>query len=221
MLCEVGEVQIYTVSWQGAGSLCICKHGTGRARMLLGTTVQLMSTAAFLPSICEQLGKQAREDKGQLMSPVAVLLFNYYCFQIPLSIHSSIYVLIGPINNQKIETTKVGVCVLLAVPLYNCDKLSVANVLVPCGTWPLSASTFCAGSGVLRCESWSREENSSGESGYRVLWCCWSRGMLRHREVDAATASVSAAEDGDRGVETMQLLHQTVGEKLSTECLLK
>lgn len=84
--------------------------------MLLGTTVQLMSAAAFLPSTCERLGKQAREE-GQLMSPVTVLLFNYYCFQIPFSIHSSIYVLIGPFNNQKIETTKVGVCILPAVPL--------------------------------------------------------------------------------------------------------
>lgn len=85
--------------------------------MLLSTTMQLMSTAAFLPSVCERLGKHAREDEGQLMSVVAVLLFNYYCFQIPFSIHSSIYVLIGPFNNQKIETTKVGVHVLPAVPL--------------------------------------------------------------------------------------------------------
>lgn len=95
--------------------------------MLLSTTAQLMSTAAFLPSICEQLGKQAREDEGQLMSPVTVLLFNYYCFQIPFSIHSSIYVLIGPFNNQKTETAKVSVCVLSAVPLCSCDKSSVAN----------------------------------------------------------------------------------------------
>lgn len=115
--------------------------------MLLSTTVQLMSTVAFLPSICEQLGKQAREDEGQLMSPVTVLLFNYYCFQIPFSIHSSIYVLIGPFNNQKTGTAKVGVCVLSAVPLCSCDKLSVANVLLLCGAWPLSK--FSAGSGDL------------------------------------------------------------------------
>lgn len=102
--------------------------------MLLGTMVQLMSTAAFLPSICEGLVKQAREDEGQLVSPVIVLLFNYYCFQIPFRIHSSIYVLIGPFNNQKMETTKVGVCILPAVPLHSCDNLSVANVLLPCGT---------------------------------------------------------------------------------------
>lgn len=83
------------------------------------------------------------------MSPVTVLLFNYYCFQIPFSIHSSIYVLIGPFNNQKTETAKVGVCVLSAVPLCSCDKLSVANVLLLCGAWPLSTSTFSAGSGDL------------------------------------------------------------------------
>ena len=128
--------------------------------MLLGTTVQLMSTAAFLPLICEWLGKQAREDEGQLVSSVAVLLFNYYCFQIPLSIHSSIYVLIDPFNNQKIETAKVRVCILLAVPLHSCDKLSVANVLLPCGTWHPSAGTFSAGSGGLQCESWSGKEKS-------------------------------------------------------------
>lgn len=189
--------------------------------MLPGTTVQLMSTAAFLPSICERLGKQAREDKGQLMSPVAVLLFNYYCFQIPFSIHSSIYVLIGLFNNQKIETTKVGVCVLLAVPLRSCDTLSVANVLLRCGAWPLSTGMFSAGSGGLQCESWPRKEESYGESGYGVLWCCWGGGMLRHREEDAAAERVSAAGDGDRGVETMQLLPQTVGEVLSTKCMLK
>lgn len=117
--------------------------------MLLGTMVQLMSTAAFLPLICEQLGKEAREDEGQLVSPVVVLLFNYYCFQIPFRIHSSNYVLIGPFNNQKIETTKVGVCILPAVPLHSWDKLSMASVLLPCGAWPLSTSTFSAGSGGL------------------------------------------------------------------------
>lgn len=87
--------------------------------------------------------------RGQLMSPVTVLLFNYYCFQIPFSIHSSIYVLIGPFNNQKTATAKVSVCVLSAVPLCSCDKLSVANVLLLCGAWPLSTSTFSAGSGDL------------------------------------------------------------------------
>lgn len=75
---------------------------------MLREASQLMSTAALLSSPCEQLGKQAREGKGQLMSPVAVLLFNYYCFQIPFSIHSSILVLIGPFNNQKIGATKVA-----------------------------------------------------------------------------------------------------------------
>lgn len=129
--------------------------------MLLSTTVQLMSTAAFLPLICEQLGKQAREDEGQLMSPATVLLFNYYCFQIPFSIHSSIYVLIGPFNNQKTETAKVGVCVLSAVPLCSCDKLSVANVVLLCGAWPLSTSTFSAGSGdLLSKKIWSGKEKS-------------------------------------------------------------
>lgn len=78
VLCEVREVQINTVSQQG--SLCICKHGAGRAWMLLSTMVQLMSTAAFLPSLCEQLGKQASKNEGQLMSLVTVLFFNYYCF---------------------------------------------------------------------------------------------------------------------------------------------
>lgn len=68
------------------------------------------------------------------MSPVTVLLFNYYCFQILFIIHSSVYVLIGPFNNQKIETTKVGVCVLPAVPLHIWDTLSVGNILLPCGT---------------------------------------------------------------------------------------
>lgn len=130
VLCELREVQINTVSLS-KGALCICKHGAGRAWMLLSTMVQLMSTAAFLPSLCEQLGKQASKDEGQLMSPVTVLLFNYYCFQIPFSIHSSIYVLIGPFSNQKTETAKVGVCVLSAVPLCSCDKLSLANVLLP------------------------------------------------------------------------------------------
>lgn len=57
--------------------------------------------------------------------------------------------LIGPFNNQKTETAKVGVCVLSAVPLCSCDKLSVANVLLPCGVRPLSTSTFSAGSGDL------------------------------------------------------------------------
>lgn len=57
--------------------------------------------------------------------------------------------LIGPFNNQKTETAKVGVCVLSAVPLCSCDKLSVANVLLPCGARPLSTSTFSAGSGDL------------------------------------------------------------------------
>lgn len=114
--------------------------------MLLSTTVRLMSTAAFLLLICEQLGKQAREDERQLMSPVTVLLFNYYCSQIPFSIHSSIYLLIGPSNNQKTKSAKVGVCILSAVPLCRCDKLTVANVALLCGTWPLSTSTFSAGS---------------------------------------------------------------------------
>lgn len=57
---------------------------------MLREALQLMSAAALLLSPCERLGKQAGEDKGQLESPVAVLLFNYYCFQIPFSIHSSI-----------------------------------------------------------------------------------------------------------------------------------
>lgn len=45
--------------------------------------------------------------------------------------------------------------------------------------------------------------------------------MLRHREVDDAAGMVSAAGDGERGVETIQLLPQTVGEELGTDCVLK
>lgn len=69
VLCEVREVQINTVSQQGAGSLCACRLGAGRAWMLPSATAQLMSTAAFLPSMCEQLGKQAREDEGAAHEP--------------------------------------------------------------------------------------------------------------------------------------------------------
>lgn len=65
------------------------------------------------------------------MSPVTALLFNYYCFQIPFSIHSSIYVLIGPFNNQKIETTKVRVCIL---PVIN-YLLQVFSCLVALGLY--------------------------------------------------------------------------------------
>ena len=132
-----------------------------------------MSTAAFLPLICERLGKQAREDEGQLVSSVAVLLFNYYCFQIPLSIHSSIYVLIDLFNNQKIETTKVGVCILLAVPLCSCDKLSVANVLLPCGTWPPPAGTFSAGSGASSVKAGPGRKKAEGRVATE---CCGAAG---------------------------------------------
>lgn len=37
-----------------------------------------MSAAGFVPSLCEQVVKEAREDKGQLVSSVTALLFNYY-----------------------------------------------------------------------------------------------------------------------------------------------
>lgn len=40
-------------------------------------------------------------------------------------------------------------CVLSAVPLCSCDKLSVANVLLLCGAWLLTTSTFSAGSDNL------------------------------------------------------------------------
>lgn len=68
--------------------------------------------------------------------------------------------LIGPFNNQKIESTKVGVCILPAVPLRSCDTLSVASAQLPCGAWPLSTSTFSAASGGLQCENWSRKDES-------------------------------------------------------------
>lgn len=57
--------------------------------------------------------------------------------------------LIGPFNNQKTETAIVGVYILSVVPLCSCDKLSVANVLLLCGAWPLTSSTFSARSDNL------------------------------------------------------------------------
>lgn len=134
-----------------------------QSSLYLFHTMQLMSTAAFLPLICEWLSKRAREDEGQLVSPVAVLLFNYYCFQIPFSIHSSIYVLIGPFNNQKTQTTKVRACILLAGPLRSCDELSVVNVLLPCGAWPLSTGTFLLGLVASNMKTGLEREKADGK----------------------------------------------------------
>lgn len=127
----------------------------------------MVNERCFSPSTCELLSKQAGEGKGHLLSPVSVLLFNYYCFQIPLSIHSSIYVLIDPFNNQKIETTKVARGVLPALPLHSSDKLSVANVSLPHGTWLLSTGISSAHS--LCGRSCYRKEEGQGESSCSVL----------------------------------------------------
>lgn len=97
----------------------------------------------------------------------------------------------------------------------------MANVLLPCGAWPLSTSTFSAGSGGLQCESYSRKEKK-----LRGEWLPSAVVLLEQGDAEAQRGGccfreVSAAGGGDRGVKTMQLLPQMAGEELSTECMLE